>query len=322
MTKYLTFILIFGLLSCEKNHNDINYESYSDYLSDKGVISIGLFNNNVWTLSYKHCDSCHRIPELNYPSPSFQLTKIYNGGFKYEEPSSVSGPKMDQHGNLYTATQNKLFKLVDIKNYQLILDTKEFNFLNYAFDKKDNIWFSGFNGIGFWNHQELKVFNRNNSILSSNSTHGLTIDNDGNVWVGIDGSILKISGDQWNIIPYSEIPGLKTSSYLSNPMVDRDNNIWFKAFNSNTGSNIIKFNGITWNYEYPNLIAYGNINIDSKGIPWIISENISKNAIAYFKNNEWIDFDVSRIEPTIKTVNADDKNVYIGTFKGLEIIAK
>lgn len=328
MSTNFVIILFFGLLSCKKNNSDIKNKTYNDFLSDKAIIAIGLINNNGWILSEKICDTCYVAPYMSYRPMISQLTKIYDSGFDYEEPTFVSNPTMDHHGNLYTAFKNKIFKLIDIKNYQLIFEAKDFSFYNYAFDKNDNIWFAGYNGIGFWNHQEFKVFNTSNSELPSNIIHGLTIDNNDNVWVTLDfKGLLKITGDKWEIIQNSEIPGLKTSSYLSNPIVDNDNNIWFSVFDSSIASNILKFNGENWNYEYPNQNGYGTLNIDSKGVIWIIHDEIEnylfkKSTLSYLKNNEWINFNVSNIKSKITTVNSDDKKVYIGTIEGLKLIEK
>ncbi len=326
--KLFTTLIFLGLLSCEKNDSNIKDKSYSDYLSDKAVISIRLFNNNVWILSAKICDTCYVSPYMSYRPVISQLVVINDSGFDYEEPTSVSNLTVDHHGNLYTASQNKIFKQTGIKNYELILDTKDFNFQDFTFDKNDNIWLSGYRGIGFWNHQEFKVFNSGNSELPSNIIHGLTIDKDDNVWVALDfKGLLKISGDKWEIIPNSEIPGLKTSSYLSNPIVDNENNIWFYVFNLGTSSNILKFNGKDWNYEYPNQNGDGIINIDSKGTIWVINDEIEnysfkKSTLTYLQNNEWINLDVNMIKSKIITVNSDDRKIYIGTVDGLKVIEK
>lgn len=326
--KYLSVILLCGLFACEKNDSPVKDKSYNDYLSDKAVISIGLFNNNSWILSTKICDTCYVSPYMSYRPMISQLTRISDSGFDYEEPTFVSGPVMDHRGNLYTASQNKLFKFNGIKDYQLILETNDFNFYSYAFDKNDNIWFSGYQGIGFWNQNELKVIKTTNSELPTNIIHGLTIDNLDNVWVTLDfKGLLKISGDKWEIIPNSEIPGLKTSSYLSDPIVDNKNNIWFHVFNSNTSSSILRFDGKEWQYEYPNQIGYGVVNVDSKGTIWVISditENYSfkKSSLAYLQDNTWVNFDVSMIKSRITTVNSDDKKVYIGTADGLRVFEK
>lgn len=328
LIKHLTIILLLGFFSCEKNDSYLNNESYLDYLSDKAIVSIRIFDDNIWILSTKECDTCYVAPHMSFRPMISQLTVINDSSYDYEEPTFVSIPTMDHQGNLYTTSQNKIFKFNGIKDYEIILETGDFNFNYFKFDKNDNIWFGGYNGIAFWNSSELKIYNTSNSELPSDITHGLAIDNTGSVWIALDfKGLLKITDDKWEIISNSEIPGLKTYSYLRSLIVDNENNIWFNVFSSDTTSSILKYDGKNWNYQYPNQNGYGTINIDSKGIFWIINseyENYSfkKSTLTYLQNNEWIDFDVSMIKSKILTVNADDRNVYIGTVEGLIVIDK
>jgi len=326
--KFWPIILLLGFLSCEKKDSSIKYKSSSDYLSDKAILSIQLYDNNIWVYSTKVCDTCYVSPIMSSTPMISQLTLINNNGFDYEEPTLVSTPTMDHHGNLYTVSRNKMFKLIDIKNYELVFETKDFNFFDFAFDKNDNIWLAGDNGIAFWNGKELQIFNTSNSELPSNIIHGLDIDTSDNVWVALDfKGLLKINGDKWEIIPSTEIPGLSTYSYLNNPIVDNENNIWFNVFMPNTTSSFLKFTGKDWQYEYPNELGNGVLNIDSKGTIWAINseyENsvFKRSTLTYLQNNEWVNFDVSTIKTKILTVNSDDRKVYIGTTEGLIVVEK
>jgi streptogramin lyase len=255
-----------------------------------------------------------------------QITLISDSGFEYDEPASVGIPCTDSKGNLYTSSGNKIYKLNNIKDYELIFETGDFHFNSFTFDSNDNIWFSGYNGIAFWNGLELKVYNTNNSELPSDITHGHAIDNAGNVWVTLDFiGLLQISEEEWEIIPNSSIPGLSNYSYLKSPIVDKDNNIWFSVFSPDTNSSILVYNGNEWIYQYPNQSGYGIINIDSQCTIWIINseyENNSfkKSTLVYLQNDNWSNFDVSMIDKQILTVNANDKKVFIGTGEGLVII--
>lgn len=326
--KIWCIILLLGFLSCEKTEIPKTYKSSIDYLSDKAIFSIQLYDSNVWVSSAKVCNTCYVAPQNSRIPMVSQLTLINSKGFEYEEPSLVSTPTMDHQGNLYTSSRNKMYKLIDIKKYELVFETKDFNFFHFAFDKNDNIWLSGENGIAFWNGKELQIFNKSNSELPSNITHGLDIDTSDNVWVALDfAGLLKINGDKWEIIPNTEIPGLSAYSYLSNPIVDKENNIWFDVFKPNTASGFLKFNGKDWQYEKPNELSYGVLNIDSKGTIWAINSEyeinvFKKSTLTYLQNNEWVNFDVSKIKTKILTVNADDKKVYVGTTEGLIVIEK
>ena len=239
LSIFLKFLILLGLFSCEKN--DVNTKTYSEYLSDKIIVSIRIFNNDIWVQSTKRCDTCYRPPMMSSIPMISQLTLIRDSIYRYEEPTLYSVPTSDHHGNLYVGLQNKIYKVNDIHDYTLYLETGNFSFNYFAFDKDDNIWFGGYNGIAFWNGTELKVYNTSNSLLPSDITHGLAIDKDGIVWIALDfKGLLKITGDLWEIIPNNEIPGLNTYSYLHNPMVDNENNIWFNAFSSDATSSILK----------------------------------------------------------------------------------
>ena len=330
MKSFLNCLVIFLLVlsSCENNADKPVYNSYLDYLSDKSIESIHILDNDIWVLSSKICDTCYVAPEMSSIPMISQLTIINDSSFDFEEPIFFSSQAVGHHGSLYVASQNKILKLNSIKDYEVILETGDFSFYYFAFDKNNNIWLAGYNGIAFWNGSELKVYNSSNSELPSNITHGLAIDNANNVWIALDyEGILKISGDKWEVISNSEIPGLKSSSNLRSPVIDNDNNIWFGVFNSDTTSNILKYDGENWNYEYPNQSGAGIIKIDSNGTIWIItneSENYSfkRSTLTYLQNNEWVLSDVGSIESYILTVNSDDETVYIGTAEGLKVMER
>lgn len=327
-SKILILFLLLGIFSCEKEDTNPRHNSYIDYLSDKAIISIRIINDNIWILSSKQCDTCYVALHMSFRPTISQLTLIKDSSFEYEEPTSFGIPCINHKGILFAASGNNVYKINNIKDYELVLETGGFNFNSMAFDKNDNIWLSGYNGIAFWNGNELKVYDTNNSDLPSDITHGLTIDNSNNVWVTLDfKGLLKITGDDWEIIPYSEIPGLNEYSYLYSPIVDNKNNIWFNVFSPDTNSSILLYDSKEWIYQYPNQNGYGTINIDSQGTFWIINseyDNFSfKNStLAYLKNNEWINCDVSMIESKILTVNAYDRNIFIGTVNGLVVINK
>jgi ligand-binding sensor domain-containing protein len=257
-----------------------------------------------------------------------QLTLIKDSSFEYEEPTSVRMPCIDSKGDLYTTSGKNIYKLNNIGDYELVLETGDFYFNSFAFDENDNIWLSGHNGIAFWNGNELKVYNTKNSELPSDITHGLAIDKSGNVWVTLDFfGLLQISGDYWEIIPNLSIPGLSDYSYLKSAIVDNENNIWLSVFSPDTNSSILVYDSKEWIYQYPNQNGYGVMNIDSQGTIWIINsdyenDSFKKSSLVYLRNNVWINFDVSMIDKKILTVNADDKKVFIGTVEGLFIIER
>jgi len=323
---FLVFLLF--AVSCEKGGDNINSRSYTGYLSDKAIVSIRIFGDDIWILSWKICDTCYMAPFMSYRPMISQLTVINDHGFDYEEPTVVSIPVADHHGNLYTSTNNQVFKINGIGDYSLILDTEGFQFNYFSFDKNDNIWLGGYNGIAFWNGSTLNVYDTINSLLPTNITHGMAIDSSDNKWIATDfKGLLKIAGDNWEIIPNSAIPGLGEHSYLLSPLADEDNNIWFSVFNPDAGSNILMFDGSEWNYQYAGQVSHASLNMDSEGTVWIISNEyefstFKKSTLLYYYENNWADFEVSTVNSAILAVNADAGKVYIGTVNGLRVIEK
>lgn len=329
LTFFLLFTILSGLLSCEKIDTQTKPESYFDYLSDKSISSIKLYNNRIWISSSKYCDTCYTHPASSAIPTIEQLTVIENSTYEYDEGTIFGTPISDNDGNLYVANGMQVYKVNNINDYSLFLETGNFRFKSFTFDKDDNIWFSGYNGIAFWNKAELVVNNSNNSELPSDITHGLAIDNSGMVWVALDfKGLLKIDSGKWEIIPNNSIPGLTNLSYLRSPIVDSDDNVWFEVFVSNKNSNIVMFNGSDWEYQYPDETGngnfHGNLTSDSKGRIWSINaffehgtSTLSSLTLSLRENNEWKIIDANDIETRILDINADDNKVYIGTLKGL-----
>ena len=71
-----------------------------------------------------------------------QLTLISDSSFEYEEPTSVRMLCIDSKGDLYTTSGKNIYKLNNIGDYELVLETGDFYFNSFAFDKSDNIWLS------------------------------------------------------------------------------------------------------------------------------------------------------------------------------------
>lgn len=326
----LLLIVIFNVLfSCERTDLQPKPDSYLEYLSDKTILSIEIYNNKIWIASSKYCDTCYIHPASSAIPTIEQLTVVENSTYEYEEGTIFGTPRCDNAGNLYVANSMEIYKVNNLNDYSLFLETGDFRFKSFVFDKDDNIWFSGYNGIAFWDKTELVIYNSNNSELPTVITHGLAIDKSGVVWIALDfKGLLKIDSDKWEIIPNNNIPGLTSLSYLRSPIVDADNNIWFEVFVSNKTSNIVMYNGTDWEYQYPdesgNGKFHGNLSIDSKGRIWSINTffeygtNILSGSSLSFRNNgKWVTLDASDIETRILDVNANDNKIFIGTVNGL-----
>jgi ligand-binding sensor domain-containing protein len=313
---------ILSLAACEKNA-DNTYRSYLDYLADKAIHSIRIVNDTIWISSSSVCDTCMMFTGMPYEPRISQLTMIKGDSFEFAVQNMFEFPLVqDSKGFLYTSRNEKISRIDDLQHFETILETDDYYFNYLAFDQSNNIWLCGYSGLAFWDKTNLTFYNVSNSGLPTNIGNGVVAD-DNNVWIPLDQyGVLKITGTDWSYIPYADIPGLKADSYLNNPLLDAGNNLWFEVFRSDTTSSILRFDGENWHYEFPNAAGSGWLNVDSEGTVWAIynelkDEKFQKTILSYRQNNEWLNFDVTRIKRPILTVNADEEYVYIGTVNGL-----
>lgn len=319
----ITIFILVGLASCERENSPV---SYLDYLSDKTINGIHLIGDTVYVQTWRQCKECDVPSFMSYIPEIHEWTLIKGTTFKNYSLADFSGiPVKDNKGDLYIARGNTIYKLTD-KEYKPLLNTGNYTFNSFTFDNNNNIWFSSdINGIAFWNKSELKIYNAQNSQLPTNRIHGLAVDKSGTVWVSLDfKGLLKITNSNWQVIPNTEIPGLNRYSYLRGPKIVTANGVWFEVFSPDTTSNILKLENNNWIYEFPEAGVHSILNTDSQGTVWAISnryENskLKRSTLKYYRNNEWIDFNVSDITQHITTVNADESKVYIGTVKGLVV---
>ncbi len=320
--SFLILITI-GFGSCEKDKILGDNKAYLDFLNDKSILEIKIVDNSKYIKSLKSCETCG--PKEHYDT--VQWTVIKKISFEtFLDTDFMGVPQKDSKGNFYTGTYKSLYKLNEYGDYELVLITEEFHFRYFTIDKLDNIWFYGDNaGIAYWNHSKLEIYNNLNSILPSGYYHcQLVVDESNIIWVASIGSagLIKIESGEWEIIPGSEIPGFTEYSYLSHPIVDNENGIWFEVYSSNAGTKFVKLRDNEWTLEYPPTSR--NLIKDSKNVLWAVSYQISdgENALRYLNENQWIEIDISNISHDIITCNADDNTIYIGTQKGLLEIPK
>lgn len=326
---YLFLILLnFGIVSCHKNVAIDNTEeiidnnkAYLDFLKDKAILDIAIVGDTKYIKSLKFCKNYGPKEHID----TFQWTLVKNSSFEtYLDNDFLGVPQKDSKGNLYVGKYKSLYKLNDAGKYELILNTGDFYFWAFAIDKLDNIWFYGDNpGIAYWDHSKLTVYNSQNSILPANNYCKLVIDKSNTVWIASIGNtgLIKIESGNWEIIPTSDIPGFTENSYLHSPVVDNENGIWFKVYDTDAYTELVRLKDNKWTLEYPPNTYYTyNLIKDSQGNVWTFFTQIDGTGnigLWYYKNNQWNIVDISDINSEITTVNADNKTIYIGTKKGL-----
>jgi hypothetical protein len=327
---YFLFTCLFILsLACEKADITPYYKSVEDYLADKSITQIFVNKEDVWITSFKECDTCYIPPYACHTGMSliYQLVLIRNSFFFYEDPSLPFGQfNTDSKGFLYAAFNNLILKITDLGEYDTLVEIDDFQIRYFAFDNYNNLWMSGHQGICYWDGVNTMIYNEDNSDLTTNITHGLAIDKNNNVWITLDfEGILKITGNIWDFKAYSEIPGLCSNSYLLNPMVDNNNNIWFNVSGADTNSSILKFDGSDWDYQYPDENGDGLLKIDSEKNIWVINNNFENykylsTTLYYFKDSMWNTISLNDLESKVLTLDKMKDIIYIGTIRGLRIV--
>jgi len=318
--KLIMFLVLAVLVSCDMNRMYQDTGPYLDYLSDKAILSIKVFNDTLWVASSKFCDTCE-IPLWMSSRPTIeQLTVIADTVYTYEEPAVFGTPVADGQGNLYVSDGSSLYKVNSPGDYTPEYEFADFQFNCMAFDKNDNLWLSGYNGLAYMDTSGVEYFGKDNSSLPVNITHALAIDQSGTVWVALDfDGLLKIENGNWVYIASSEIPGCSELSYLNEIVVDRDNNVWFNIFNPGIDTDVLMYNASGWNYEEG---IYGDLTVDSEGKVWRIDDIYENNTFVrtdlfYYNEGEWEPVDVSDIDRNILCLNVNDGILYLGTVKGL-----
>lgn len=323
--KASILLVLFGLISCETNDTPEKYISYLEYLKDKTIIGIHIQGDTKYVLTSRYCDTCYVAPEMSFIPTIEEWTVINDSTYNIYSPTEFSGLQIsDYNGNLYMIDDNDVYKLNDVGEKDLLLSTGDFNFVSFAFDADDNIWFYSDNsGIAFWNKTELKVYNTQNSQLPTNIIYGLGVDKSGIVWASLGHyGLLKIENNNWIVIPNEEIPGLGQYSYLRGPKIVQENSIWFEVFRPDTTSNVLKFENNNWIYEFPDNSKYCNLIQDSNESIWAIinhfdNGNYNYTTLKHYANDSWIDFNITDVNTRIVTMNADDNTVFLGTLNGL-----
>lgn len=324
--KYFLFAIIILFSACSKEDFMDMPSLSNEFLAQKSIYDIRIFNDEVWVRSERPCDTCNVPGHSSYIPVISQLGRIKGSDYRYDESKPLVIPVADNRGNLYTATKNEILKINDIKNYTSVLKTGDFEFTDFGFDKNNHIWMSGNKGIASWDGKKLTVYDTSNSDLTSNITHGMAVDGLGNIWITLDfkNGVLKISDGRWEIFGLDRIDGSTSNSYFSKPVVDKDNRVWFTVINSPYSTNVVNFDGKSWTTEFPQILRHGQLFADSQGKIWRLNHIIDtsstmKFTLQYLAGESWINYDVSDISHLILSLDADMNNVYLGTADGLVV---
>jgi ligand-binding sensor domain-containing protein len=227
---------------------------------------------------------------------------------------------------VYLLQGNRLYLLSETGNIQVVLNTNNDQFIDFALDQHGNIWLWNYDKIAYWDHNDLILYSIQDSLSPDDKVNGLTVDYSGKVWVGSDYNLVKIDAGKWTIIPYNQITGLEGNVRLYNPISTEDNSVWFEIGFS-TQNSIVRFKDETMTFFNPDTTKYSYLVQDAEGTLWAISGHYGFNekgytillysTLRYFHDEAWVDVDVSDIKQFINTVNVSESKILIGTNSGI-----
>ena len=254
------------------------------WMASKGYL--GYYLNNKWT-ALKIPNSTNNISDIGEDSKSHIWITTYNDGV-YE------------------------YNLESFKNYNHLFGIDSDLVRSLFIDKNDNIWLSSKTGLTVLEDGIPTIFNNENGLENEN-IKVVSQDNEGNIWLGTDGSgAFRFSGNEF--VNFSNKNGLASVMSI---VQDNDKAYWFSTY----GDGITKYKDrVFTNYHSLNSNLTNNTiwssMIDSKNQLWfgssggLIKRNQGKFEV--FHNTEWLPSN------KITSLFEDSKNrIWIGTAKGV-----
>ena len=248
----------------------------------------------------------------------------------------------DSSKNIWVGTDNGAFMFngQSWTNYRSFGNNSQVKAI--ATDADNNIWF-GTNGAGVvkykggsWTY--YKNDPKLSNTISSNYIYSITIDSNGNKWIGTANGVCKFDGQNW--VSYKVENGL-AENHVYSIAIDKLGNKWF-----GTNGGASKFDDNNWtNYVYNKDNANGiagngvmDIAIDNQGNKWFatfggLSEFDGTTWTTFKTQTDWLKWGISEFDgvkwttyttansTVIAPVNAITKdtngNLWFGTSNGL-----
>ncbi|MBS1650675.1 MAG: SpoIIE family protein phosphatase [Bacteroidetes bacterium] len=189
--------------------------------------------------------------------------------------NSITSLYQDSKNNVWIGTYTSGVILFNGKTFTSINESQGLtgnNITSILEDNSGNIWLSTYGGgLCKFNEMFFKNYTQNEGIGKS-VIRGVCEDNSKRKWLASYGNgILKIENNQLYV--YTENNGLRSATFKTAPVVDKENNIWFAT----EANGIIKFDGkYFYNYSTENGLIDDYIHalfIDSNNNLWIGTED-------------------------------------------------
>ena len=166
------------------------------------------------------------------------------------------------------------------------------------------------------NGEKYAVYNKDNSIMTTNWVYSSAIESDGTVWITTQGGgVYRKKGSQWTKYTVESTDGGLTENSVTGVLIDKQNKKWFAT--NNYG--VCTFKGDLWENKSAGIIDnhIRCLEIDSSGNIWV---GTGKGAARY-DGNGWTNFshensDLPQGEVRAIAVGADG-SVYFGIYSAL-----
>jgi len=247
--------------------------------------------------------------------------------------NSVTGFLEDKNGNMFIATgdgglnylDNKTKSITHIKgNRKLGLSHNNIKSLNA--DKQGNLWIGTYNGLNYFDRKSnsfTQYFHEtdNSNSITNNRVQVVYVDEDGLVWLGMEGGIFQIYDPKTNVFTnYPEVGAIVTHAIFE----DSSGKVWIgERFGlkcmDRRSKELIDISNLTDGLEEQlNFINW--ISEDKKGQIWIGTQS---SGIIIFSSGKAYKFDTSNglSDNTVNAILEDDfGNFWISTNKGISKI--
>jgi hypothetical protein len=190
-----------------------------------------------------------------------------------------------------------------------------------AIDSNGDIWicrgdWNNFNqDIAHFDGTNWTVYNNQNSGLPSNNVTCITIDNNGNKWIGTGGGLARFDGTNWTV--YNTQNSGLPSNGVTCITIDNNGNKWI-----GTGGGLARFDGTNWTVyntqnsglpdDYVRCIA-----IDNNGDKWI---GTNWGGLARFDGTNWMVYNTQNSglpSDDVRSIAIDNNgDKWIGTHGG------
>ncbi|MCF6365417.1 MAG: SpoIIE family protein phosphatase [Bacteroidales bacterium] len=220
-------------------------EKFNKFTVQKNILNVRAIhkdnNSNVWIgteygLMYKK-------PENNY----FESFKLDNYISDEVNVGNVSGIMQDNSDIIWVCSDYGIFKIDSKKKHFNLYRKGKNSSINFSSNtiysiyydaETEEIWLGtrAF-GLNIFNRKtnQVKIYNKDNSLLTDNNIHCITADEKGNIWVGTSNGPFIYNKFSKSFIPFSKYVNKDFNGYFKNNRISSmffdSGDIWFSTLN-------------------------------------------------------------------------------------------